>query len=285
MSFGDFVIRYEHTFLRNIYTNKQIQESYHIKDLESYYGIFEEYIAICVGLSAFLNNLNRNDFINQAVEKFVRDKFYGDEITDIKNTIAQTEIKNALSSTYWKVQKFNLKIYTYVYHELIYFPRSDIGYETITTNKFFINVYRLINVKFHLHHSHITGKIFGYAYDFCNMAVIEKTTLDIPFIAHNLFAFDLYYFIKGYITSAWCSKVLNIGDTTHPAARRLSVRPSDVKGTSQMKQATRSQWNVAKTSQWYVFTTSYSYVAMTSHGDVMTTSYQYVSTTSQTSLK
>ena len=52
------------------------------------------------------------------------------------------------------------------------------------------------------------------------MAVIEKTTPDILFIPHNLFAFDLYDFIKGYITSAWCSKDLNIGDTTHPAARR-----------------------------------------------------------------
>ena len=34
---------------------------------------------------------------------------------------------------------------------------------------------------------------------------------DIPFIAHNLFGFDLYYFIKAYIVSAWCSKSLNIG--------------------------------------------------------------------------
>ena len=34
--FGDFVIRYEHKFLRNIYTNEQIKDSYHSKDLESY---------------------------------------------------------------------------------------------------------------------------------------------------------------------------------------------------------------------------------------------------------
>ena len=26
-----------------------------------------------------------------------------------------------------------------------------------------------------------------------------------------MFGFDLYYFIKGYIASAWCSKMLNIG--------------------------------------------------------------------------
>ena len=96
---------------------------------------------------------------------------------------------------------------------MINFPRSDINYETITTNKFFINVHRLIKVKFHLHHSHITGKIQGYAHDFCNTAVIEKTTPDIPFIAHNLFGFDLHYFIKAYIASACCSKSLNIGGT------------------------------------------------------------------------
>ena len=50
MSFEDFVIRYEHKFLRNVYTNEQIKDSYHLKDLESYYEIFEEYIAICIGL-------------------------------------------------------------------------------------------------------------------------------------------------------------------------------------------------------------------------------------------
>ena len=37
MSVGDFVIRYEHKFLRNIYTEKEINDSEHIKDLESYY--------------------------------------------------------------------------------------------------------------------------------------------------------------------------------------------------------------------------------------------------------
>ena len=62
MSFGDSVIRYEHTFLRNIYTEKEIDDSYHIKNLESYHEIFEKYTEICVGLLALLNNLQRNNF-------------------------------------------------------------------------------------------------------------------------------------------------------------------------------------------------------------------------------
>ena len=76
---------------------------------------------------------------------------------------------------------------------------------------FFVNVHHLIKMKIHLHHSHITGKIIGYAHDFCNTKVTERSSSDIPVIANNLFGFDLYYFIKGYIAPAWCLKMLNIG--------------------------------------------------------------------------
>ena len=51
-TFDDLVIRYEHKFLRTIYTTKQIQQTDHIKNLQSYYEIFEEYIQICIGLLA-----------------------------------------------------------------------------------------------------------------------------------------------------------------------------------------------------------------------------------------
>ena len=87
----------------------------------------------------------------------------------------QTEIKNALSSSYGKVPKFNLKIYAFVYDVLAYFPQSDIQYETFTTTNFLINIHRLIKMKVHLHHSHVAGKIHGYAHGFCNTAVIEKS--------------------------------------------------------------------------------------------------------------
>ena len=67
--------------------------------------------------------------------------------------------------------------------------------------------------------------------------------------------------------------------------RRLSVRPSDVENTSQMKHPTTSQWNVAKTSQWCVSTTSHWNVIMMSQKDVTTMPHHCVSTTSQASLK
>ena len=121
MSFGDFVICYEHKFLRNIYTEKQIKDSHHVKVLESYYEIFEEYILIHIRLLALLNNFNRHDFINVVTEEFVEDKFAGEEIVETKNTINKTEIKNALSTAHRNVPKFNLKVYAYVYDELVCF--------------------------------------------------------------------------------------------------------------------------------------------------------------------
>ena len=79
---------------------------------------------------------------------------------------------------------------------------SDIQYDTIITNKFFITVHRLISGKVHLHHSHITGEIIGYAHDFCNLMLMERDAFEISFIAHNFFGFDLFYFIKAYTACA-----------------------------------------------------------------------------------
>ena len=89
---------------------------------------------ICTGLIALLNNFNRNDFINLPIEKFVEERSAGDDIRDIKNTINQTEIKNAFLMTIGNFFKFNLKIYAYVYEQLLIFSPSEVKYETVTTN-------------------------------------------------------------------------------------------------------------------------------------------------------
>ena len=133
MTFGDFIICYEHTFLRNIYTKEQINYSSDIKDLQSYYETFQKFIHISIGLISMLNHYNKNDTVNYEVQEFIQDIFNDDPIDDIKNHIMKTEIKNPLSTSYKKVPKFNLKIYTFVYDELLYFPKSDIQYETFTT--------------------------------------------------------------------------------------------------------------------------------------------------------
>ena len=51
----------------------------------------------------------------KATESFIQERFPDEAITEIKNTIQKTEIKNALSQSRGQVYKFNLKIYAFVY--------------------------------------------------------------------------------------------------------------------------------------------------------------------------
>ena len=48
------------------------------------------------------------------------------------------------------------------------FPTTDFECDTVATNNLFESVHKLLNVKIHLHHSHVTGEIIGYTHDFCN---------------------------------------------------------------------------------------------------------------------
>ena len=100
MTFGDFIICYEHTFLRNIYTKEQINYSSDIKDLQSYYETFQKFIHISIVLISMLNHYNTNDTVNYEVQEFIQDIFNDDSINDIKNHIMKTEIKNTLSISY-----------------------------------------------------------------------------------------------------------------------------------------------------------------------------------------
>ena len=246
MTFGDFIIRYEHKFLRNIYTAEQISQSDHIANLKNYYEVFKEYIQTCIGLLASLNSYDRHNFINDATEEFVEERFPDKTLREIKSTINKTEIKNALIQSCGSVFKFNLKVYAYVYDELLILPTNDIQYDTITTNNFFIHVHRLIKGKVHLHHSHITGEIIGYSHDFCNTTVIEKSNAEIPFIAHNFFGFDLFYFMQTYIASAWCLKEVNIGEInlTHANYGNIS---NEIKLTNSLKFYKRSLSELSST--------------------------------------
>ena len=92
MSFGDFVIHYEHKFLRNIYTEKKIKSD-HVKNLKSYYKIFEQYIAICVGLLALFNNMSRYNFLSLNTEEFVENNLREKNLLKLKMLLIKQESK------------------------------------------------------------------------------------------------------------------------------------------------------------------------------------------------
>ena len=104
-----------------------------------------------------------------------------------------------------------LQVYAFVYQRLMDFPQRRFDYETLAANKLFDSVHKIINVKTHLHHSHITGKIIGYAHDFCNAKVRENKDV-LKCIAHNFLGFDMYFLIKGIRLSVWEKKTLILAE-------------------------------------------------------------------------
>ena len=97
------------------------------------------------------------------------------DLEELRSKIDSLETKNIIKSTNGnKVPIFNLKLYAFVYDAMTDFPSSSFMYDTSTTNSIFRNVHRVIRVKVHLHHSHITGKVLGHVHDFCNWNVCEN---------------------------------------------------------------------------------------------------------------
>ena len=92
------------------------------------------------------------------------------------------------------------------------FPKVKFDYETQTTINLFESIHKIINVKINLHHSHVTGKIYVYVHNFCNMNVRENQN-QFSCITHNCFGFDMFFLIKGITLSVWGTKGVNISGT------------------------------------------------------------------------
>ena len=126
MSYGDFFIQFEHKFIRNIFTNEKIQESDDLNCLENYYKTYQKFISISIDLLSLFNNYPRIDELNNETSEFIEESLANDTIDELKVRVIQTEIKNALKTSFDRVPKFNLKIYAFDYDWLVYFPKSGI---------------------------------------------------------------------------------------------------------------------------------------------------------------
>ena len=187
MSFGDFIIQKEHKSLRNIFLEEDLKKSDAIKDIESYHENFLKYLKLCVFTEKSINSYK--DFSEcpfYELIEFIQEHLT--EITDfdeLKERISETEVKSKQKS---KISKLTLKIYSFFYQKIMSFPMTNFEHETVTTYNLFEDVHKILNVKIHLHHSHVTGEIIGYTHDFCNWAVRENKDI-VSCIAHNFFKF------------------------------------------------------------------------------------------------
>ena len=175
--------------------------------------MYQKFIKVCISLLALLgSHINKDeDQFDTNLRDVLEEKYPETDLEKLRSKIDRAEIKNIIRNTNGnKIPRFNLKLYAFVYGTMIDFPPSNFMYGTITTSNFFKNVHHLIEVNVHLHHSHITGNILGYAHDFFNWIVCENKS-EIALIAHTLFGFGMLFFIEGYRATPWGTKDLNFG--------------------------------------------------------------------------
>ena len=86
MTYGDFIIRYEYKFIRNIYPQDQLDWSDDLKSLDAYYQAFENFIHFSIEIYRLLSNYNlrlRDTTID--VRAFLETNFADCDFEDIKN--------------------------------------------------------------------------------------------------------------------------------------------------------------------------------------------------------
>ena len=127
MSSSDFYIRYEHKFLRNTYSKEQLKSAPQIKTLQEYHKTFQKFIKICVSLQSVLVshvNFDDSDDNDHELKDFLQNKCvdHCDNLDEFWIAIEGMEIKNIVKNTSYKIPRFNLKLYAFVYNELVEFP-------------------------------------------------------------------------------------------------------------------------------------------------------------------
>ena len=205
MSYIDFMIRKEHAFLRNIYSSDEIMESKNIATIENYQKAFEKYLKIIKNMEEEIRSVETYELVySDELREFLEEHCpaYSHCVKELAEEIKQFEIKNNKA----KIPKFTMQIYAFVYD----CPSNKFDFQTVTTTNLFEKLYRVFNFKVHCHHSHITSKILGYVHDFCNWKIRENKT-ELSLIGHNFLGFDIFCMLKGFRSSCWGTKELNMG--------------------------------------------------------------------------
>ena len=130
MSYGDFFIRHEHRFLRNVYIDSEIAESPQICTLQNYYVAYQKFIKICLSLVVLLGGSHvtkDEDQFDIDLKDFLQEKYPETDLEELRSKIDSAEIKNIIKSTNRnKIPRFNLKVYTLFYNAMIDFPQSNL---------------------------------------------------------------------------------------------------------------------------------------------------------------
>ena len=202
----DFIIEMEHLFLRNIFRKNKLEKIENLENIEYYSGCFEKFIElipIVEGATGIPHRIKEKE----KLENFMRD-----DLNDVFSHLG--ELKEAIDEVK-VVKKFDKspyidKITCFIYSAVMDFCKTDKINGIPISEKFVDNVKGISYNKTHIHHSHITGDIIGYAHSYCNFKVRENKK-KISVVAYNLFRFDFFFLLKGLRAGSWMTRDVSIG--------------------------------------------------------------------------
>ena len=242
------MIRKEYAFLKNIFDEDELKESKSICDLESYWDEMELYLHLIKVSEIELKSTNFfSDISDKLLLSFLME--YCDAYKYDVEGLVENEIKKfkVNHNKTMKMPKFTLQLYSFLYDCLMNFLSAEFDeIKTVTSNGFMKQLYRIVNYKVHIHHSHVTGKIHGYLHDFCNWKIRENQ-LFVPLIGHNFLGFDVYYMVKGYRSSVWGTKDFTMGGTNLINVNFANIS-SQVKIIDTLKYYQTSLGNISSTA-------------------------------------
>ena len=138
------------------------------------------------------------------------------------------------------------KVITFVCCSIMDFLENKFKIKTVVTKNVFNGVKDIFFGSYVIHHSHVTGKIVGYAHDFCNKKIKEIQNLILVF-AHNFFSFDFFVFVKGIRLCVWLTKQLNLGGNNLTNVQYANIG-SQIKFTDTIKYYQQSLSSLAKSA-------------------------------------
>ena len=118
---------------------------------------------------------NLNDFCSSIESKYKDNQ--GIEIV--------SELKKIKKSKKDEGKSTKEKAIQYMYeHSICFIPTTKVKARCPISSKFISNLIAIFKNQRDIHHSHTTGKIIGYAHNFCNLRYKENN-YTIPVFAHN----------------------------------------------------------------------------------------------------